>query len=67
MAMTDCASPRFWDEMSPFYDRLPAVPGFGADTTAGKIGPWITGATAAAFAAHGAARPRLTSLSTQQR
>ncbi len=23
-----CASPRFWDHMSPFYDRLPIVPGF---------------------------------------
>ena len=34
-----CASPRFWDHMSPFYDRLPSVPGFGVEHTAGEIGP----------------------------
>ena len=33
-----CASPRFWDHMSPFYDRLPNVPGFGVEVTAGEIG-----------------------------
>ncbi len=50
-----CASPRFWDTMSPFYNRLPNPPGFGVDVTAGEIGLWLTGATAAAFAAHGVA------------
>ena len=29
-----CASPDFWGTMTPFYERLPNVPGFGADTTA---------------------------------
>jgi hydrogenase small subunit len=33
-----CASPRFWDTKSPFYDRLPKVPGFGVDITAEEIG-----------------------------
>ena len=28
-----CASPRFWDTMSPFYDRLPDVNMLGVDTT----------------------------------
>jgi len=35
-----CASPRFWDTKSPFYDRLPKVPGFGVDVKAEEIG-WI--------------------------
>lgn len=34
------ASPRFWDTKSPFYDRLPKVPGFGVDVKAEEIG-WI--------------------------
>ncbi len=50
-----CASPLFWQHMSPFYDRLPKPPGFGADVTAGEIGVGLTAATAAAFAAHGVA------------
>ena len=33
-----CASPNFWGTMSPFYQRLPNVPGFGADTTAETVG-----------------------------
>ena len=48
-----CASPRFWDTMTPFYNRLPDVPGFGVDVTAGEIGLGITAASAAAFGAHG--------------
>jgi hydrogenase small subunit len=50
-----CASYRFWDVSSPFYKRLPNVPGFAADVTAGKIGLWLTGGVAAATAAHAAA------------
>ena len=34
-----CASPRFWDHMSPFYDRLPSVPGFGVEDERGDLGP----------------------------
>ena len=48
-----CAAPKFWDTMSPFYRRLPQVPGFGVETTADQIGVGLTVATAAAFAAHG--------------
>jgi len=48
-----CAERHFWDEMTPFYRRLPTVPGAGVQTTADKIGGWIVGGTAAAFATHG--------------
>jgi len=48
-----CASPRFWDHMSPFYDRLPSVPGFGVEVTAGEIGLGLVGATALGVTAHG--------------
>lgn len=48
-----CSEPQFWDTMTPFYKRLPNVPGFGIETTADKIGTGLAVATAAAFAAHG--------------
>jgi hydrogenase small subunit len=48
-----CASPNFWGTMSPFYGRLPNVPGFGADTTAETVGLAVVGGVAAATAAHG--------------
>jgi hydrogenase small subunit len=35
-----CGSSRFWETKSPFYDRLPKVPGFGVDVKAEEIG-WI--------------------------
>jgi hydrogenase small subunit len=47
-----CASPEFWATMSPFYERLPNVPGFGADTTAETVGLVVIGGTAALMAAH---------------
>jgi hydrogenase small subunit len=50
-----CASARFWDTKSPFYDRLPHPPGFGVDVTVGQIGWTIVGGVAAATAAHGIA------------
>jgi hydrogenase small subunit len=46
-----CASHRFWDTKSPFYKRLPSVPGFGVDVTADQIGWVATGAVAAAMVA----------------
>ena len=46
-----CASHRFWDTKSPFYKRLPSVPGFGVDVTADEIGWVATGAVAAAMVA----------------
>jgi hydrogenase small subunit len=48
-----CASHRFWDTKSPFYKRLPSVPGFGVDVDAGKLGLWLTGGVATALALHG--------------
>lgn len=50
-----CASHRFWDTRSPFYERLPNVPGFGADVSAGEIGLIVTGAVAGATVVHGIA------------
>ena len=48
-----CSEPDFWDTMTPFYDRLPHVPGLDAGATAERIGLTIVAATAAGFAAHG--------------
>ncbi len=47
-----CASPRFWDTKSPFYERLPRPAGFGVDVTAAEIGWTVVGTVAAATAAH---------------
>jgi hydrogenase small subunit len=47
-----CASYRFWDTKSPFYKRLPQVPGFGVDVTAEKVGWAVVGTVAAVTAAH---------------
>lgn len=51
-----CAAPRFWDAMTPFYRRLPSVPGFGVESTADRIGAGLAIATAAGIAAHGVVR-----------
>lgn len=48
-----CSEPYFWDTMTPFYKRLPNVPGFGIESSADKIGGGLAAATAAAFAVHG--------------
>jgi hydrogenase small subunit len=48
-----CASHRFWDTRSPFYERLPSVPGFAADVTAEQIGMVLTGAAVVVTATHG--------------
>lgn len=48
-----CASHDFWSNASPFYERLPDVPGFGADTTAETVGLAVVGGVAALFGAHG--------------
>ncbi len=47
-----CAAYRFWDWSSPFYKRLPRVPGFGVDVTAEKIGWGVVGAVAGVTAVH---------------
>jgi hydrogenase small subunit len=51
-----CSEPHFWDAMSPFYRRLPKVPGFGVESTADKVGLGLAAATAAGLVAHGVAR-----------
>lgn len=51
-----CAVPDFWDKMTPFYKRLPSVPGLGVETTADKIGAGLAIATAAGLVAHGIGR-----------
>ncbi|WP_429885992.1 hydrogenase small subunit [Geoalkalibacter halelectricus] len=48
-----CSEPQFWDTMTPFYRRLPQVPGFGIEATADRIGLGLAAATALAFGAHG--------------
>ncbi|MFZ1126374.1 MAG: hydrogenase small subunit [Candidatus Baltobacteraceae bacterium] len=50
-----CSEPQFWDANSPFYDRLPDVPGFGIQTRAEQVGLGLVIATGAAFAVHGVA------------
>jgi len=51
-----CAQPAFWDSMSPFYKRLPEVPGFGVESTADKVGAGLAAATAAGLVLHGIGR-----------
>ncbi len=51
-----CAVPNFWDTMTPFYKRLPKVPGFGVESTADKIGAGLAVATAAGIATHAVIR-----------
>ncbi len=47
-----CSEPGFWDSMSPFYGRLPGVPGVGVEVTATKVGLGLTAATAGTLAVH---------------
>jgi hydrogenase small subunit len=51
-----CSEPHFWDTMSPFYRRLPKVPGFGVESTADKVGAGLAAATAAGVLIHGIGR-----------
>ena len=48
-----CAEPDFWDKMTPFYQHLPNVPGFGRAANLDRVGLWATAGVAAAFATHG--------------
>ena len=47
-----CAADDNWDTMTPFYRRLPNVPGTNVQTTADKVGLGITAAAAVGVAAH---------------
>ena len=48
-----CSEPRFWDTMTPFYQHLTGVPGFGAGSNIDTIGLYATLGVGAAFAGHG--------------
>lgn len=47
-----CTERHFWDTMSPFYDRLPAIAGFGVERTADLIGAAAAVGATAGVAAH---------------
>jgi hydrogenase small subunit len=39
--------------MTPIYNRLPNIPGFGVEATATKIGAAVVGISAVVFGTHG--------------
>jgi hydrogenase small subunit len=47
-----CSEPEFWDQMTPFYERLPDVQGFGVEINAEKVALGVAAVSAAAVAAH---------------
>jgi hydrogenase small subunit len=47
-----CAQPGFWDTMTPFYQALPNVGGFGVEATAEEVGLTVIGAVAALTTVH---------------
>lgn len=47
-----CTERHFWDTMTPFYDRLPDVAGFGVERTADIIGAALAVGATAGVAAH---------------
>ena len=47
-----CTEPGFWDSMTPFYDRLPDVAGFGVERRVDTIGATLALGAAAGVAAH---------------
>ena len=49
-----CTERQFWDTMSPFYQRMPDVAGFGIESTADTIGAALAAGAAAGVAAHAA-------------
>ncbi|HEX2457183.1 MAG TPA: hydrogenase small subunit [Vicinamibacterales bacterium] len=48
-----CAEPDFWDRMTPFYQHLTGIPGFGIGSNVDKIGAYAVLGVGAAFAGHG--------------
>jgi hydrogenase small subunit len=50
-----CTMHTFWDQMSPFYRRLPPPPPFATDVTADQVGMVFVGSEAALAVAHGTA------------
>ncbi len=50
-----CTEPNFWDTMSPFYDRLPDVGGFGVEQRVDILGAALALGATAGVVAHAAA------------
>ncbi len=50
-----CTERNFWDTMSPFYERLPSVAGFGVERTVDTIGLALAVGATAGVAAHAVA------------
>jgi hydrogenase small subunit len=47
-----CAEVKFWDRMTPFYERLPDVQGFGIEFNADRIAQAVAALSVFAVAAH---------------
>lgn len=47
-----CTEPNFWDTMTPFYDRLPGVGGFGVERNLDLLGAALAAGATAGVAAH---------------
>ncbi len=47
-----CTMPAFWDQMSPFYRRLPAPPPFPSDVTVDEVGTALVGLVGGLAAVH---------------
>ena len=50
-----CTEPYFWDTMTPFYERLPGIGGFGIESTADTIGAALAAGATAGVLAHATA------------
>jgi len=50
-----CTEPHFWDTMTPFYDRLPDVGGFGIEQRVDVLGAALAIGATAGVLAHAAA------------
>lgn len=47
-----CTEKHFFDRFTPFYNKLPQVPGLGVEATAEKVGWGLVGAVGVGVAAH---------------
>jgi hydrogenase small subunit len=47
-----CSQPKFWDQMTPFYERLPDVKGFGVEFNVDRIAEILAAVSVFAVAAH---------------
>lgn len=65
-----CTMPNFWDEMAPYYGRLPSVVPGWPEVTADRVGLALVGGVAAVTVAHGGAsivRSKVTARSARRR